>query len=130
MPPKKGATMPRWTKDQEDELIAIVETANSKKEGFERAAEHFGKKVPNLQQKYYSIKKTSGSGKGRTKGKPSKALRTAPVASKRASTSQSVDAAYLSGLDTDGLTNLAQMVKAEVEKRRKGLDDAVALFKS
>lgn len=128
---KESGKRNRWTEEEVHDLMQAVKAHKKQKDAFQEISDKTGRSVGTIQQKYYLLKKKgSGAKRGRPKGNASKALRNAPVASKSNKSAPSVSPAYLSGLNSDELVNIAKLVKAEVDRRRKDLDTAVALFKS
>jgi len=120
----------RWSPAEEQRLLALVKAASTVKAGLDGAALEFGRSRGTLQQKYYALERAAGRGrtKRRAKSSPRKATRAAVRHAKPAKQAVNARSAELRGLDVDELVQLAQGVKAEVDRRRAELDRASELF--
>jgi hypothetical protein len=58
---KKGGSLPRWTEDQIQLLREEVAKGPTAQAAFERVAKKLGKSKGTVQQKYYAMKKASGT---------------------------------------------------------------------
>jgi hypothetical protein len=134
---KKSATTrdgrgARWTDAQVKQLMETVAASPTAKHAFEQVAKDLGKSVGTVQQKYYNVQKKSGAPTKRRRGRPvgSTNQRTATPAPRvaTASTTSILSAAELRTISIDELVSLASRVRAEVDRRRRELDQATKLF--
>lgn len=117
---------PRWTESQVQLLRDTVQASATASEAFRKVAHELGKSPGTVQQKWYALQRAAGTGRSRVSQPLRKSSqqrhRATPAAPHRAATQD------LRALPVDDLIALAREVKAEIERRRKELDEASKLF--
>lgn len=120
----------RWTDADVKLLMETVSASATAKQAFETVAKSLGKSVGTVQQKYYNLQKKSGAPKRR--GRKPGSTNSAATATRRATSGGAAGGPYsataVRALTIDELVSLASRVKDEVDRRKRELDAATALF--
>lgn len=127
---QRGGRTTRWTDEQVRLLMDTVRRSSTAKEAFEAVARQLGKSTGTVQQKYYNLqRKAGGGGSGSRRGRrPAAGGGTSTASAGAGRRSGAASEGDLRALSVDDLVNLASRVKTEVDRRRKELDAASALF--
>jgi hypothetical protein len=122
--PKAGRPMPRWSAEDVQLLLDTVAASRTAKEAFAKVASASGRSAATVQAKYYQLQRATGGAARRRPGRPAGA-----ASSPRRSAGTSTGSLDLRAMSIDALVGHAREVKAEIDRRRRELDDATKLFK-
>lgn len=121
----------RWTEQQVKLLRETVASSPTAREAFQKVAQELGKSPGTVQQKWYAMQRAAGKGRGRGPSpRKASAARHRATSGGRPGRSGSANAGVgdLRALPIDDLIELARDVKAEIDRRRRELDEASKLF--